>query len=100
MVGLGENLVRRWRFSRVLDSAENDNWRVVAAGGVFEGLGRGGRITMIAIGVEQNQIGPMLFGELERLRRAGGFDRGGAVACEKRAQNFARFGGFVDNQHA
>lgn len=100
MVGLGKKLVGRVQFSRVLDSAQNDNRRANAVCGVFEGLGCDGRITMIAVGVKENQVGPMLVGKLSRFVGATRFDGGGSVKCKKRAENFARFGGFVDNQHS
>ena len=57
MVGLGDNLAERRPFSRLPDSAQNDDRRAVAAGGGFEVVDAAARGRTIAVGVKDDQVG-------------------------------------------
>src|SRR4051812_36775898 len=100
MVGLSHDLTRFELSMQLAQFAENNDWRVIAAGGLAEIIGRctGGR--GIAVGVEQDKVRSQRVGELKGLFGAFGFDRGRAAKLEEHSQNFARFARGIDNQDA
>ena len=53
----------------------------------------------IALGVKDDQVDVMEFGELDGLSRPPRFERRRAVARQERRQDFARISRFVDDQH-
>jgi hypothetical protein len=80
--------------------AENNDWRVIAAGLLAEIVRRRARGRQVAIRIEQDEVGSRGVGELEGLLGAIGFDRRGAAKFEEHSQHFARLARGVDNQHA
>jgi len=99
MIGLGDNLARRKLALRPPKRAENDDWCVGAAGDRAKIFGRDAR-RLIAVGIEDDQVGPEPSGQRDGLLRAIRFERGRSTTFQDRSQDVTGLGRLIHNQYA
>src|SRR4029078_3807308 len=83
VVGLGHDLTSGKLVVQLPQFAENNDWRVVAAGLVAKVLGQRATSGGVAVGVEHDQVGPEVVRQRDGLRWILGFDRIGAAELKQ-----------------